>query len=75
MTKLGAAYLLGRGVPQNMERAVKLLKRAAWMGDVDGQATLGLVYERGMGVAKDYLEARRLYTLASAQGDAGATDA
>ena len=33
---------------------------------------LGRCYEHGRGVTKDYLEARRLYTLASAQGSAKA---
>ena len=35
---------------------------------------LAQCYEKGHGVAKDYLEARRLYTLASAQGDAEANE-
>ena len=35
---------------------------------------LGVCYEGGAGVAKDYLGARRFYTLASAQGFAQATD-
>ena len=34
---------------------------------------LGLCYEHGGGVAKDYMEAQRLYKLASAQGYAQAT--
>ena len=35
---------------------------------------LGICYKCGHGVAKDYLEARQLYSLASAQGHAQATD-
>ena len=38
------------------------------------QGMLGHLHEKGLGVAKDYLEARRLYTLASAQGFAQATE-
>ena len=34
---------------------------------------LAQLHVRGLGVAKDYLEARRLYTLSSAHGDRNAT--
>ena len=37
------------------------------------QGMLAHLHELGLGVAKDYLEARRLYTLSSAQGFALAT--
>ena len=36
---------------------------------MEAQGMLARLHEKGLGVAKDYLEARRLYTLASAQGD------
>ena len=38
------------------------------------QYMLAVCYEGRWGVAKDYLEARRLYTLSSAQGEAGAIE-
>ena len=37
-------------------------------GEMTAQFYLAACYDKGLGVAKDYLEARRLYTLASAQG-------
>ena len=46
------------------------------MGNTDPALhfNLGLCHEFGHGVAKDYLEARRFYSLASAQGYARATE-
>ena len=42
--------------------------------DLALHVNLGICYEYGHGVDKDYLEARRFYKLASAQGYAPATD-
>ena len=50
------------------------MKRAILQGDIPAQSVLAVCHETGVGVAKDYLEARRLYTLASAQGFAGAIE-
>ena len=41
---------------------------------MEAHGMLAHLHEEGLGVAKDYLEARRLYTLASAQGFAEATE-
>ena len=43
-------------------------------GDMNTQYMLAVCHQKGFGVAKDYLEARRLYTLASAQGEAAAIE-
>ena len=51
-----------------------MFKRAALQGDMMAQGMLAAFHEEGFGVAKDYLEARRLLTLASAQGHAQATE-
>ena len=51
-----------------------MFKRATLQGDVNAQGMLGACYEHGAGVAKNYLEALRLLTLASAQGSAPATE-
>ena len=75
MTNLGLLYLMGQGVPHsNFERGVEWLKRAVLQGYNHAQFLLAVCYKTGRGVAKDYLEARRLYTLASAQGFAPATE-
>ena len=68
MTGLGTLYVTGQGVPQNTERGVEWLKRAVLRGDMNAQCILAMCHEKCRGVAKDYLEARRLYTLSSAQG-------
>ena len=47
-------------------------KAAADAGDAHCQNQLGLLYERGLGVAQDYAEAIRLFRLAAAQGLAAA---
>ena len=73
MVELGRLLIQGKGVPQNVERGAELMKRAALQGNIRGQCNLASCYETGTGVTMDYLEARRLYTLFSAQGDRNAT--
>ena len=73
-SNLGGFYLHGRGCEINYERAAEWLKRAASTGGMRAQCMLAQLHEYGDGVAKDYLEARRLYTLSSAQGFAPTTD-
>ena len=51
-----------------------MFKRAALQGNMNAQINLAGCHANGWGVAKDYLEARRLLTLASAQGHAPATE-
>ena len=55
------------GVPQNYDRAIELFKRAALQGGRRAQTMLGVFYENILTVAKDHLEAPRLYTLVAAQ--------
>ena len=73
-SKLGMLYYQGQWIPQNLERGADLLKRAASMSDAYAQYLLASCYDNGMGVAKDYMEARQLFTLASALGIAKATE-
>ena len=73
-TGLGGLYLMGDGVPQNDERGVEWLKRAVLQGDMIAQYMLAVCYEGRWGIAKDYLEARRLLTLSSGQGYARAIE-
>jgi len=70
MVSLGGLYHAGQGVPQNPERAFELYQQSRALGNTDPglHHNLGACYEFGGGVTKDYLEARRLYSLASAQG-------
>ena len=46
--------------------------RAAAQGNALAQNNLGIMFEKGHGVAQDYAEAVRLYRLVAAQGLAGA---
>jgi hypothetical protein len=44
----------------------------AKQGNISAQLNLGVMYERGQGVAKDYAEALKWYRLAAEQGNANA---
>ncbi len=52
------------------ETALKEFRPLADQGDPLAQATLGLMYAEGEGVAQDYQEAVRWYRLAAEQGHA-----
>ena len=54
----------------NYDTALKEFRPLADQGDPLAQATLGLMYAEGEGVAQDYQEAARWYRLAAEQGDA-----
>lgn len=49
-------------------------KSLAEQGDANAQNDLGILYEKGKGVAKDYTEAWKWYSLAIRQRHAGAAD-
>ena len=76
MALLGGLYYNGEGVPQNHERAFQLFQQSRALGHTHPSLhfSLGLCHEHGLGVAKDYLEARRFYSLASTQGNAQAAE-
>lgn len=72
----GRRLLTGqKGVRHNPARAVAWLRAAASDGYAPAQSVLALCYERGIGVAANAGEAKRLYTLAAAQGHAPACQA
>lgn len=69
----GRRLLLGqKGVKHDPAAAVAWLRAAASDGYAPAQAVLALCYERGIGVERSAEEAKRLYTLAAAQGHAPA---
>ncbi len=77
--RLGVMYNLGRGVTRNSELAQQLIRKAlpaiqsaATSGEAWAQADLGSLYEDGLVVAKNDVEAVRWYRLAAQQGYAGA---
>ena len=76
MGMLGGLYHGGLGVPQNYGRAFELFQQSRALGNThpDLHFNLGVCHEFGAGGVKDYLEARRFYALASAQGLVQATE-
>jgi len=66
--KLGAAYLAGRGVPQNFAQAAHWYERAANGGDPHAQNEIGYFYQAGIGVARDPARAVQWYQRAADGG-------
>jgi TPR repeat protein len=73
-SNLGAAFLEGRGVARDVDKAADLLRRAADQGDAGGQRNLALCYHEGWGVPQDHAEAAAWYEKAAMQNDADAQD-
>ena len=60
-----------------ISRSVQLVRCSAWrlINNTQTHSTLQACYKYGAGVPQNYQEARRLFALASAQGDADAAKA
>jgi TPR repeat protein len=70
---LGRCYVAGFGVAEDEARGLALGRESEAAGSCFGQFVVGVCYDNGCGgVAQDYAEAVRLYSLAAAQGDARA---
>jgi TPR repeat protein len=68
---LACMYRHGRGVVQDVGKAVELWTKAADQGDAEAQCNLGYMYQHGLGgVAQDDGKAVELWTKAADQGDA-----
>ncbi len=50
--------------------ALRIFRQLAEQGDADAQNALGIMYDKGQGVAKDYAEAMRWCRKAANQGEA-----
>lgn len=61
-------YLIGRGVPQDNDEAVRWFRKAAEQGDSDAQTNLGSLYLLGDRIPQDYTEALKWLRAAAAQG-------
>ena len=57
-------YAEGRCVPQDYDEAVKWYRLAAAQGYANAQYSLGVMYEKGLGVPKDYLLSYMWLTIA-----------
>ena len=69
---LGVAYELGKGVPQDHEKAFYWYSKSAEQGDPPAQYNLGLMYQEGKSVPQDYKKAVYWHTKAAEHGDTGA---
>lgn len=70
--EIAARYAEARGIPRNMDEAVRWLERAAGAGFAPAQFRLAGIYEKGEGVKKDLAAARRFYIAAAEKGHAKA---
>ena len=61
-------YAQGRGVPQNLAKALKWYRRAADQGHPEAQHNLALMYATGTGLAQDLAQARTWLRKAADQG-------
>ena len=59
--KLGTLHLAGSGIPRDYAVAHRWLRRSADDGHAGARNNLGLMYDRGLGVAVDHAAARDLY--------------
>ncbi len=59
---------------RNIPKALKYLKKAAELGSMDANTSLGDMYKRGEGVPKDYDKAVDYYWKACDLGDSGSCD-
>jgi len=69
---IGACFIDGLGVEQNLELAREWLELAAEAGDPVGQRNLARLYLKGLGGPADKARAIELYRLAAEAGDAAA---
>ena len=65
---LGAAYLSGRGVQQDLKLAAYWYEKAAGLGDPSAQNEIGYFYEMGIGVSPNSSRAAHWYQLAASAG-------
>ena len=70
--KLGLAYDVGVGAPQDLAQAAAWYERAAEQGHAGAQFSLGLMYANGRGVPQDLVRAHMWLNLAAAAQQPGA---
>ena len=70
--EIAMRFMEGRGVPANLEEAVRWYERAASKGLVPAQFRYASMLEKGQGVKKDLAAAQKLYIAAASKGHAKA---
>lgn len=71
---LGYAYLNGKGVAVDYDKAKSFLELAVKQGDPSAMNHLGMMYFEGKGVAKDQNKAIPLFKKSCSEGDSNACD-
>ncbi|MBQ7567506.1 SEL1-like repeat protein [bacterium] len=74
-TQLALCYLSGKGVAQDQEKAIALLRGAAAEGDALAQHHLGQCYAKGLGVKQNTQEAQKLLSQAANKGNSESKEA
>ena len=69
---LGCCYCLGKGVTEDKEKGLALIRVSANAGNAKGQNTMGLCYANGLGVPQSYEEAVKWYRKSADQDNAAA---
>ncbi|MEK8020884.1 MAG: tetratricopeptide repeat protein, partial [Candidatus Parabeggiatoa sp.] len=65
---LGIAYLNGKGIAKDYEKAADWWRKAAEQGNANAQNNLGVAYEKGQGITQDYEIAVNWWGKAAKQG-------
>ena len=71
----GLRYIVGKGVPQNDQEAMRWFEKAAEDGNTDAQWKLGLGYIKGIGVPQDERKAAAWFKRAANNRDVRAQNA
>jgi len=66
---LGGMYESGKGVPKDLQQALRWYRKSADQGYASAQFSLGLRYQNGDGVPKDAKQAMLWYSKAASQGN------
>jgi TPR repeat protein len=64
---IATCYMMGEGVPSDLEQAVHWWRKAAEQGHPHALARMGFCFDRGEGVERDPIEAYAYYKLAGMQ--------
>ena len=67
--ELGKLYLTGRGVDVNFHETIKWFRKSAKQGETGAQNGLGILYQGGYGVVKDYFRSYVWLIIALANED------
>ncbi len=67
--QLGTHYLIGLGIPKDVNSGVQWIRKSADAGNPYAQTSMASLYRKGLGVNRDYHEEFNWYRKAADQGD------